>query len=60
MVERGLVSHRELVECFEAAIDFRMDLTDGDFEKYVRRLNVVERDMFGIEPSRIDEPSWVR
>jgi len=47
MVEQDLVKHTDLVECFQEAIDFKMDVTADEFARYVANLNVVEVDMLG-------------
>jgi hypothetical protein len=60
MVERGLVDHDELVRCFEDAIDFKQDIDCDQFAMRLRNLRTVERDMLGVEPTHIEEPSWVR
>lgn len=60
MVARELVSHGDVVGCFVEAVDFKMDLTWGEFTRYVRNLHAVERDMFGVTPTEVEEPSWLR
>jgi hypothetical protein len=37
-----------------------MDLTSDEFARCLTNLNTVERDMFGVEETEIEEPSWVR
>jgi hypothetical protein len=37
-----------------------MDMTSEDFARFVKNLNAVERDMFAVPESDIDEPPWLR
>jgi len=60
MIERDLIAHDEVVSCFNEAIDFKMDLTSDEFARCLTNLNTVERDMFGVEETEIEEPSWVQ
>lgn len=60
MIEQGLITHDDVVSCFREAIDFKMDLTAGEFARYVEHLNTVERDMFGVAETEFEEPSWLR
>lgn len=60
MVARELVFHGDVVACFVEAVDFKVDLTWGEFTRYVRNLHAVERDMFGVTPTEVQEPSWLR
>jgi hypothetical protein len=59
MIQRDLLAHDEDVSCFNEAIDFKMDLTLDEFARCLTNLNTVERDMFGVEETEIEEPSWV-
>jgi hypothetical protein len=60
MIERELVDHRELVERFRLAVDFHgMDARAEDLPRSVANLHRIERDLFGVEESAIDLPSWV-
>jgi hypothetical protein len=60
MVERALLDHAELVRCFVDAIDFQQSVDCQQFADRVAHLHIVERDMFGVEPTYIEEPSWIR
>lgn len=60
MIDLELVSHGDVVSCFIEAVDFKMDLTWGEFGRYVGHMHQVERDMFGAAETKIEEPSWLR
>jgi len=60
MIGQGLVDHDQLVQVFLEALDFKMDLAWDDFTSFLRNLNRVERDMFGVGESEIEEPEWLR
>lgn len=60
MIDRGLVSHDELVARFMSAVDVYGDSASGeDLPKYVRNLHRVERDIFGVPESDIELPDWI-
>ncbi|BDU75731.1 hypothetical protein METESE_06890 [Mesoterricola sediminis] len=60
MVERGMVSHDELVERFKSAVDrFSGDARAYDLPKCVRNLNQVERDLFLEDGTEIELPDWI-
>jgi hypothetical protein len=60
MVERDLVPHSALVERFRAAVDiFACDARADDLPRYVRHLDVVERDFLGVEETEIELPRWI-
>ena len=48
MVERGLLTHGDLLGCFREAVDFTMDAKAVDLPKYRANLHRVERDVFGV------------
>lgn len=61
LAKKGLLNHTELVERFEAAIDFLS--TSGfaeDFPKFIANLNRVERDYLGVPESKIEFPGWMQ
>ena len=60
MVEGEFVAHDEIVSCFREAVDFKMDMTSEEFARFVKNLNAMERDMFAVPETEIDEPSWLR
>lgn len=60
MVERGLVTHEALVDCFREAVDFTTDAKAEDLPRFRANLHRVERDVFGMnDPTEIELPSWV-
>jgi hypothetical protein len=60
MVERDLVPHSVLIERFRAAVDYCADAALGeDIPQCVRHLHRVERDLFGVDETEIELPSWL-
>ncbi len=60
MVEGDHVPHSILIKRFESAVDFFAgDARSEDLPKYIENLNQVERDLFGVEETVIDVPSWI-
>jgi hypothetical protein len=60
MIDLGLVPHARFVERFSAAVDeFSGDARADDLPTYVRHFHRVERDMFGVDETEIELPSWV-
>jgi hypothetical protein len=60
MVDRDLVDHGRLIQRFEAAADaYSMDARASDLPKYVKNLNRVERDSFGVPETPIELPAWI-
>jgi len=59
MVSRDLVPHDALIDCFREAVDFTMDAKASDVPRYVSNLHGVERDLFDVEPTEIELPSWI-
>jgi len=59
MVSKDLVPHDALIDCFREAVDFTMDAKASDVPRYVRNLHGVERDLFDVEPTEIELPSWI-
>jgi hypothetical protein len=60
MIDRELVPHARFVERFVAAVDeFSGDARADDLPAYVKNFHRVERDMFGVDETEIDLPSWV-
>lgn len=48
---------RALVARFEAAVDrFTLDARALDIPRYLKNLHIVERDILGVQPSRIELP----
>jgi len=60
MIQRDLIAHDDVVSCFREAIDFKMDMTADEFARYLEHLHTVERDMFAVAETELDEPSWLR
>jgi hypothetical protein len=60
MIGRELIAHDDVVSCFQQAVEFRMELTSDEFERYVKHLHAVERDMFDVAETQLEEPSWLR
>lgn len=58
MIEQGLVSHQTLLARFGSALDVAMDFRGDEVPRYIRNLNRVERDQFGVEESSFELPSW--
>ena len=59
MVDGGHVSHAALVRRFRLAAErFADDARAEELPRYVRNLHQVERDLFGVDPSEIELPSW--
>jgi hypothetical protein len=59
MVDEGAVPHAELIVCFREGVDFyTMDARAADLPRYVKNLHTIERDLFDIEPTEIELPSW--
>jgi hypothetical protein len=60
MVERDLVPHDDLILRFRSAVEiYSMDSRADELPTYVRNLNRVERDLFGLRPTEIELPHWV-
>lgn len=60
MTRRGLVPHARLLERFEGAkLELAHDARARDLYKVIENLHEVERDLFGLEPTEIELPSWV-
>jgi len=60
MVQRNLVPHAQLVKRFRSAVDaFLGDAREQNLPKYVANLHRVERDMFGVDETDIELPSWI-
>jgi hypothetical protein len=57
MVSRNLVPHEQMVGVFRDAMVFCEDRADR-FPGYVDNLHTVERDIFGVDESEIELPSW--
>jgi hypothetical protein len=60
MIAKDLVPHGQLVARFQSAVDvYGGDARADDLPGYVKRLNRVERDMFGVAETEIELPSWI-
>lgn len=60
MIDRGLVRHELLVERFKSAADeFAYGAYAQAIPTYLKNLNQVERDLFGVAESEIELPSWI-
>jgi hypothetical protein len=60
MISRKLVPHELLIERFRSAVDVWADgAAADDLPRYVRNLHQVERDMFVVDETEIELPSWV-
>jgi Nucleotidyltransferase of unknown function (DUF6036) len=60
MVVAGLVPHRQLVERFEAAIDWHAyDARAAQLPDIIENLHAVERDALGVEETPIELPVWL-
>lgn len=60
MIRTGVVSHDRFVERFRSAIDtFAYDARADDIPEYVSRFHRVERDMFEVDETEIELPSWI-
>lgn len=60
MIERGLVPHGLLIERFNAAVDeFAATAFADDLPRYVHNLHRVERDMYAVDETDIELPSWI-
>jgi len=60
MVDRDLVPHDKLLGRFGSAVDwFLLDARAPDLPGYIRNLNRVERDLLGVEETRIELPDWI-
>jgi hypothetical protein len=60
MVERDVVPHAALVACFRETVDFYgMDARASDLPRYVKSHHTIERDLFDVEPTEIELPSWI-
>jgi hypothetical protein len=59
MIGRGLVPHDQLLQRFNAALDFVQDAQTEKFGSYATNLNTVERDMLNVDESEIELPSWI-
>jgi hypothetical protein len=60
MVTRRKVPHAALVERFRRAVDyFAYDARADDLPKIVANLHRVERDIFGVDESEVELPSWI-
>lgn len=60
MIQRGLVSHDELIARFRSAVDvFICDARAVNLPTYIEHLHRVERDMLDVDETEIELPSWV-
>lgn len=60
MIAAGHVEHARFVERFRSAVDeFIYDARAEELPRYIANFHEVERDVFGVEESEIDLPSWV-
>jgi hypothetical protein len=60
MVDRDLVLHDALIDRFRLAVDwFSMDARVDEIQKYLKNLHRVERDIFAIDETEIELPSWI-
>ena len=61
VIAGGWIAHKNLVNRFNEAVDsFSMDARAEDLSRYVKNLNVVERDFLSVPESEIELPSWIR
>jgi hypothetical protein len=60
MVDRDLVPHDALIDRFRLAVDwFSMDARADEIPQYVKNLHRVERDIYAINETEVELPSWV-
>lgn len=60
MVAQSAVSHQALLARFRAAVDcWSGDARADELPRIVANLHQVERDVFGVEETEIELPSWV-
>jgi len=60
MVDRDLVPHDVLIDRFRLAVDgFSMDARAAEIPQYVKNLHRVERDIYAIDKTEVELPSWV-
>ena len=59
MVERGLVPHSSLLECFRDAVDFHaLGAGADDVARCLANLHWLERDVLGVTETEIELPDW--
>jgi hypothetical protein len=59
MIQRDLIDHDRMLECFQSAKDiFAYDARADELRMITRNLHTVERDMLLAPESEIDLPSW--
>ena len=60
MIEADHVPHAKLIERFRSAVDvFLGDSRSDELPRYVRNLNRIERDQFGVDATEFEFPEWV-
>jgi hypothetical protein len=61
MIDRDLVAHDMLVARFKSAVDyFTWDArAETGLPQYIANLNVVERDLLGVDETEIELPRWL-
>ena len=60
MIDLKMVSHPVLIERFKAAVDyFLLDSRAGDLPKCIENLHEVERDLFLVDETEIELPTWI-
>jgi hypothetical protein len=60
MADSGHVDHERVVACFREAVDqFAYDARADDLPTIVANLHQVERDIFGVDESELELPSWI-
>jgi hypothetical protein len=60
MIDRRMVSHPFLIERFNAAVDYLLlDSRAADLPRYIENLHEVERDLFLVDETEIELPSWI-
>ena len=60
IVDRDLVPHDALIDRFRLAVDwFSMDARAAEIPQYVKNLHRVERDIYAIDETEVELPSWV-
>ena len=60
MITKGLVPHQRLIERIRAAVEgFEMDARAERLPRYIARLHEIEREHFGLGPTKIEIPAGV-
>lgn len=61
MIQRDLVPHEELISRFHSAFDHFQydDRAEELLQRFVNNLHQVERDMLGVDETKIELPDWI-